>query len=183
MSTRDFDFRELPVEVFAKQAAQAQGRWPLSQFSRLGDVAVDTTEPAPGRFVEWQVRGELRSIRGGERQVWLHLSARATLPLQCQRCLQPVEVGVDVSRSFLFVRGEAAAAQLDSQTEDDVLPLTRSLDLFALVEDELLLALPIVPRHLPSCPQPLIETQADPQPESAPNPFAALASLKRGPSI
>ena len=45
-----------------------------------------------------------------------------------------------------FVRGEDAAAELDAESDFDVLTLTRSLDLRELVEDELLLALPLVPR-------------------------------------
>jgi uncharacterized protein len=58
--------------------------------------------------------------------------------------------------------------------------MTRSLDLVSLVEDELLLALPLVPRH-EVCPQPLPMSHGDDvQEEPAPNPFAALAVLKRG---
>ena len=66
---------------------------------------------------------------------------------------------------------------------DDVLALGRSLDLRELVEDELLLALPIVPRH-EVCLQPLpmaVGEQAleDDVPER-PHPFAALQALKSG---
>ena len=64
-------------------------------------------------------------------------------------------------------------------SEDDVLALTRALDLRELVEDELLLALPIVPRH-EVCPEPLPQPADDAAPaEPAPHPFAALAALKR----
>ena len=62
--------------------------------------------------------------------------------------------------------------------------LPRSLDLRALVEDELILELPLVPRH-DACPQPLPQPASDPleaQVEAAPNPFAKLAVLKRGKS-
>jgi uncharacterized protein len=91
-------------------------------------------------------------------------------------------VGAEIvaQRSFLFVHGENTAAELDNDSEDDVLALTRSLDLVELIEDELLLALPLVPRH-ETCPQPLLagepEALADDEP---PHPFAALAALKRG---
>ena len=46
-----------------------------------------------------------------------------------------------------FVDGEAQAEALDADSEDDVLALAPALDLRTLVEDELLLAWPIVPRH------------------------------------
>ena len=117
-------------------------------------------------------------MRGDAPQLWLHVAAQATLNLECQRCLQPVAVPLDVSRSFRFVHGEATAAELDADSEDDVLALTRALDLHELVEDELILALPLVPRH-EVCTQPLAAPGGDPEPvEERPNPFAALAALK-----
>ena len=85
-----------------------------------------------------------------------------------------------IERSFLFVHGEDAAAQLDTDSEDDVLALTRALDLRELIEDELLLALPLVPRH-EVCPTPLLAPADGEAPvDDKPNPFAALAALKRG---
>ena len=81
------------------------------------------------------------------------------------------------------MHGEDAAAQLDADSEDDVLALTRALDLHELIEDELLLTLPLVPRH-EVCPQPLpMVANADPpsgDEAERPNPFAALQALKRG---
>ena len=61
-------------------------------------------------------------------------------------------LGVD--RRLFFVAGEDAAAALDTESDDDVLALEPFLDLRGLVEDELLLALPLVPRH-EVCPEPL----------------------------
>ena len=69
----------------------------------------------------------------------------------------------------------------DEDSDEDVLALTPSLDLLPLVEDELILALPLVPRH-EACPQPLAmsagedELAADEDGEHA---FAGLASLLR----
>ena len=118
-------------------------------------------------------------MRGGENQVRLHIRASAELPLECQRCLKPVNVPVQIDRRFLFVHGEETAAQLDTDSEDDVLALTRALDLRELIEDELLLALPIVPRH-EICPKPLVAiVGAEDLPDEKPHPFAALAALKR----
>ncbi|MBY0467713.1 MAG: YceD family protein, partial [Burkholderiaceae bacterium] len=100
------------------------------------------------------------------------------ISLECQRCLKPVDVPLVVQRRFLFVHGEDAAAQLDTDSEDDVLALSRTLNLIELIEDELLLGLPLVPRHS-VCPQPL-RPPADPEPfEERANPFAVLGDLKR----
>lgn len=188
MAAREFDPFRLDVEAFAKEGASLDGRWPLPQLDRLAESALvesDTgADAAVGREVAWQVRGELRALRGADSQIWLHLNARTELPLECQRCLKPVVTAVDTERSFLFVRGEDAAAQLDTDSDDDVLALTRALDLCELVEDELLLALPLVPRH-EVCPSPLPMSAADDDAdaEAPPHPFAGLAALKRGPRL
>jgi len=89
---------------------------------------------------------------------------------------------VHAERRIFFVDGEDAAAALDAESEDDVLASTPALDLAELIEDELLLALPLVPRH-DRCPEPLPRAlvEDDPQTGPADNPFAVLAALKRGP--
>ncbi len=116
-------------------------------------------------------------MRGAETQTWLHVEAETRVTLECQRCLRPVDVELKVNRSFLFVSGEDAAARLDTDSEDDVLALTRALDLRELIEDELLLALPIVPRH-EVCPTPLRAPVGDEVADNKPNPFAVLMALK-----
>jgi len=100
--------------------------------------------------------------------------------LECQRCLQPMRLPLHAERRIFFVDGEDEAAVLDAETEDDVLALQRALDLPALIEDELLLALPLVPRH-EVCPDPLPRAFVDDDSAVAPadNPFAVLAALKQ----
>ena len=188
MAAREFDPFRLDVEAFAKEGASLDGRWSLAQLDRLAESALaepdSDVEATSGREVSWQVRGELRALRGGDSQLWLHLNAHTELPLECQRCLKPVVTGVDTERSFLFVRGEDAAAQLDADSEDDVLALTRALDLRELIEDELLLALPLVPRHdVCLSPLPMSVADDDASAEAPPHPFAGLAALKRGPRL
>jgi uncharacterized protein len=94
--------------------------------------------------------------------------------------MQPMRTELVADRSIRFVPGEDQAEALDAESEDDVLALTRALDLRTLVEDELLLALPIVPRH-DVCPDAaLASAHAAPAPTPAENPFAALVALKSG---
>jgi uncharacterized protein len=181
MNMRSLDPRRLDVAAAAESAAELSGQWPVLDLTRLAEMwHPDVRSDCGEQFAHWNARGERRTVASGPPQVWLHLKARADCVLVCQRCLQPVAVAVDAQRSFMFVAGEAAAAELDAQCEDDVLALTRELDLRELVEDELLLSLPLVPRH-EQCPQPLLPPEDaasdDPQPGS-PHPFAALAALK-----
>jgi uncharacterized protein len=181
MSVRGFDPLRLDVAAFAKEAGRIEGRWPLRALVRLHDAAHPDADPRDAAEVSWQARGEWRLAGGGGGRPWLHLSAGAGMALVCQRCLGAVVVPLEVKRSFLFVPGEDAAAQLDADSEDDVLALTRALDLQELLEDELLLALPLVPRHT-VCPEPLpLVLDVGAAADDTPNPFAVLAALKRGP--
>lgn len=183
MSARPIDPTKLDVAVFAAAGGEASGQWPLAGLSRLaGSVLAEET---PEASVHWQAEGDHRPVTGGEPEIWLHLTAQACVSMRCQRCLSPMAVGLDIDRWIRFVRGSAAAEALDAELEEDVLELPRHLNLRELVEDELLLELPIVPRH-DVCPQPLpLGTSADPEAagesggESRPNPFAALAQLKQ----
>ena len=181
MNPRDFDPLRLDVTAFAKDASQLEGRWPLHDLLRLHDASHAEARPGEGDDVAWQARGEWRRASGSEGQPWLHVTASARMALVCQRCLGQVVEPLDVTRTFLFVPGEDAAAQLDADSEDDVLALTRALDLRELIEDELLLALPLVPRHA-VCPEPLPLVQDPEIADDKPNPFAVLAALKRGPA-
>ena len=178
MTAREFDPFRLDVVAFANEAGELAGRWPLVGFDRIAESAVAGAPVTDADEVSWSARGETRQLRGGDVQFWMQVEAATQVSLECQRCLKPVTVPLQISRRFLFVHGEDAAAQLDADSEDDVLAITRALDLRELIEDELLLAMPIVPRH-EACPEPLAPASDDETLEERPNPFAALAALKR----
>jgi uncharacterized protein len=195
MKAREFHPRRLDVRSFAEAGEPLAGNETLDGFERLlqlrhTEAALDTAAP-----VAWHVQGELRPQRGSPPQVWLHLSGSTAVSQQCQRCLDGVEVPLAFDRWFLFVDNERQAAELDADAEDDVLVLSRQFDLLDLVEDELLLAAPIVPRH-GICPVPVklsageedldATASAEATPSStaqettaAPHPFAALAALRK----
>lgn len=184
MKAREHDPRRLDVERFAAEGGRLAGEWPLAEMKRLCDSCHAAPGPdAPDR-VRWSARGEQRRQAGQAAQAWLRLTLDAKVDLTCQRCLSAVAVALAVDRWFHFVEGEERAAALDAESEADVLASSRALDLRELAEDELLLALPLVARHV-VCPQPLAtpigagDPHGDPGP--AESPFAALASLKRMP--
>lgn len=179
---RPHDPLRLDVAAFAADAGSLQGQWPADTLDRLAELqsAPQDTALVP---VDWQVSGTRVPVPAGEDELWLTLKANTSVWLACQRCLQPLPEALALSHRIRFVRGEAQAEALDAEIEDDVLALPRSLDLRELIEDELLLALPLVPRH-PVCPQPLPmsagedELEADDSPDK--HPFAALQALKLG---
>ena len=177
---RDFLPERLPVAEFAQAGGHLEGAEALARFERLAAEAVESIE---GRQVEWAADGEQRQEPGGRPEAWMHLTAGTTLPLTCQRCLTPVQTPIGVDRWFRFVADEESAAALDEELEEDVLVASRDFDLLELIEDELLMELPITPRH-DVCPQdvPLSAQDADfdaAEKEQA-NPFAALAKLRSG---
>jgi uncharacterized protein len=175
MTDTTTDARALEVLAFCRHGGSLNGHWPLAAMSRLGDSLFAKPGDAD---VDWQLTGSLLPVTGGEAQVWLHLKATATVSLQCQRCLQAMDDEIAVDRRFRFVRTEAEALRLDEESEDDVLVLEPRLDVGTLLEDELILGLPIVPRH-PLCPEPLRALQdVSLLEDAAPHPFAALAALR-----
>jgi uncharacterized protein len=178
MAAPVFEPTRLDVQAFAAHAGELDGRWPLLLFERLAESAAAERRSGAAESVIWRVRGEQLAARDGTPEIWLHLQASTTIALECRRCLEPVEVPLHVDTRLRFVRGEDAAAELDAGSEYDVLPLTRWLDLQVLIEDELLLALPVLPAH-EVCPNPLPAVFGEPDVEAPASPFAALAELKR----
>ena len=93
-----FDPHRLDVRRFAEEGGEIDSSEHLRSFGRL---VAETPEDADlARNVRWRARGELINPRHHQPQVWVHLEADTTMPLTCQRCLTPVEVPLDVRRSF-----------------------------------------------------------------------------------
>lgn len=130
----------IPLRVKASQAVARReaytGAVPLARLPRL---AAAVAEPSGELHVE------LQATRDDEGQDWLHGEIRGRLPLTCQRGLHAFDWDCDVALSLALVGSEAEEQKLLKDTEsylvqDDELPLRD------LVEDEVLLALPMTPR-------------------------------------
>lgn len=176
--TKEFSAHKLDVKAFAQAQAQLAGHETLLNYERLAQEAQGLH---PNLMVHWEAHGELRTPAGSAPQVWLHLQAQASLPLICQRCLHSVDMPLAVQRSFRFVADEAAALEQDDESEEDLLVVSREFNLHELIEDEFLMALPMVPLH-EECPTPVTTESRSEDFDAAsaepPNPFAALASFK-----
>jgi len=177
---KDFDPHRLDVRRFADEGGRLEASDSVRSFPRL---LAETQGEDLTAAVSWRARGELLNPHHVQPQVWVHLDAEATLPLVCQRCLQPVDVPLAVHRSFRFVADEATAAAEDDAAEEDLLALSRSFDLVELVEDELLMEVPVAPMH-EVCPEPVKMSATDPGFEAAEpereHPFAVLGRLRAG---
>lgn len=171
----------LDLAKLASDAGVVEGQWPLATLMRMAETDQAPVEQKSGTLVNYRGEAESRAVLGGEPQVWLHLQADANIHLVCQRCLSLMEIHLQIERSIRFVGDEEQAAALDADSEDDVLVLERWINLRDLVEDELLMDLPLVPRH-GECPVPLtmsaVAEETEVQEVGRPNPFAILAELK-----
>lgn len=172
---RSPDPRALDVAAFCRHATHAHGQAQPIDLPRLAESVVALPAAA-----SWTADGSTVPVSGGTPELWLQLQGSVEVEAACQRCLQPVSLGLKVDRRFRFVATDEEAERLDEVSEDDVMVLVPRLDLLSLLEDELILGLPIVPMH-EQCPQPLAlagapdEGAAD---DARPNPFAALAALR-----
>ena len=97
-----------------------------------------------------------------------------SLKLCCQRCLQPFDFELDETAQVVLFADEEA---LDQAVQDDDtlegMVCGRELDVYSLLEDQILMALPFSPKH-ENCGSGETAVQSD-----KPNPFAALAGLKK----
>ena len=133
-------------------------------------------------MVNWQAVAELRMGASGQMDTWLHLQADTSVPLTCQRCMAAVQELLKIDQWYRFVATEDIAMAEDDASEEDLLVMAPQFDLLALLEDELLMALPLVPMH-DECPAlPAFRAGVIDVPDEVPgkpNPFAALAQLKK----
>lgn len=200
MKSRTFVPRKLDMLAFIESGEVLEGAMPITDLQRLAAGQAQDADPTQLPDVTWSAQGRLVRQRVGDPHLWLDLQARGEVAMECQRCLHAVVLPLSFERSIRFVKDEDAAAAMDADSDDDVLALSRQFDLLELVEDELIMASPIVPRHekCPSDVESLMSAQdevlppggtasadesaqggAETSPGGKPNPFAVLASLKK----
>lgn len=161
----------------ADRATTLEGEWPLAQFSRLCEQLVSDAG---------SVRAHLEFGRDEQGLIVMRGILEVEVQMICQRCLEPALLPVHSEFTYAVLREGRATDNLPKGY--DMLELGEDpLDLVELVEDELLLALPIVPAHDPDqCQHPPGYAAApEPSVEEVPrsNPFGVLAQLKRDPNV
>ncbi len=138
-----WDPQSLDVRAFARDGATVSGVTPWAEMPRLG---AEQTGPSGGG-IAWTLSGYNLDLKGGAHQTWMRVQAEAGLRLVCQRCLEPLDQPLEVDRHFRFVSSEQAAEAEDDQAEEDLLVASHAFNGLTLIEDELILSLPLVPRH------------------------------------
>ena len=177
--TRQNQVQSLNLQALAASGEPLVGVMPLQKLERLAQESIGLQ---PDLMVNWQAAAELRVGSTGQPDTWLHLEANTTVPMTCQRCMGAVQTPLQIDQWYRFVASEEIAMAEDDASEEDLLVMAPQFDLLALLEDELLMALPLVPMH-EVCPvAPLLsagDLGGDVDEEARPHPFAALAQLKK----
>ncbi|NPT36530.1 DUF177 domain-containing protein [Paraburkholderia xenovorans] len=198
------DPHNLDLFEFARSGRQAAGVVRVSQLPRmLNEVPAEA--PDRDTAFTWQAEGttqpELQDDGTEGPQPYLRLAIHGAAWLECQRCMTPYLQAFNVDATYRVVNTEAEAEEFPlDEDEVEVIVGSNHFDLIDLIEEELLLSLPLVPKHevCPEVHESLVsgvagaEGEEDESDESAPdeagkgdeperpNPFAALQSLKRG---
>lgn len=133
--------QSLPVQLdpvlLADRGRSLNGDLPVGAFRRL----VEWLHASEGRLTF-----ELAFARDGQQRRWLHGHVRGGLDLLCQRCLGTYRLTLEREFDLVLVSNEAEAATLPEDMEAVVIGDSRDVHTVDLLEDELILALPLIPR-------------------------------------
>jgi len=152
---------------FAQNGKQIDAEVPFAELPRLLDVLDN-----PQGVLQYSLHGVLDSLGNPA----LDVRMSGLCQLRCQRCLKGMEYAVDYE-SRLLLRDEAVLEALQDDNEEfDSILADAHLDVLELLEEEILLSLPIAPKHdLGACRVAVNEKmQKDDR-----HPFAMLEKLKR----
>jgi DUF177 domain-containing protein len=120
---------------FARAALERRGVVSMERLPRLAQMQCST------EGFEYTLRGG----RAGNGKPCLRLSVRGSMELPCQRCLDPIQVPIAVDAELQLAENLREISEADD--EIDRVLASRHMDVASLVEDEVILALPMAPRH------------------------------------
>lgn len=161
-----------PLHLADKRGA-IKGHIPINKLDRIADLLFNDTGYVSVELF-FDRSGSLAKIEG---------KIQAVLELRCQNCLQSVEWTVDSDVKLGIVTSIEQANKLPEEFEP-LLVEEENILLKDIVEDELLLNLPIFPKHQHNCFVPdlnneNVTTLSTDQKSSKENPFSILVNLKK----
>ena len=127
--------------AFGRSNEQQRGKLLVPTLERLrAECVSDQGE------VSWQLSGLMHASG----YAGLQLEVHAQIQLMCQRCLVPFFFSVASVSTIILADNEQHADEIDAALEDDAIEVvagSRTFDIQALIEDEVLLAIPLSPKH------------------------------------
>lgn len=152
---------------FARNGRKISGEVPVAEMPRL----LDTLENPQG-ILSYTVHGGMDS----RDDPLLNVSVAGHCQLRCQRCLNAMDYPVRLDVRLMLLSQAGLDALGDDEDECDSILAEAQLDVLNLLEEEVLLSLPIAPKHddLGACQA----ADGNNTPREAKHPFAVLAKLK-----
>jgi uncharacterized protein len=169
------------VDFCAPQSYQGAGFLTMTDMPRL---AKEASSVNLGDGFAWQMETHFENSPGSEPRQILDLALKGRLHLVCQRCLQDCAVNLDEKRRFILVATEAEADDYPLEDEEqEPLVASQHFNLLETIEDEVLLSLPLIPKH----PEGFCEPHAtvfgledeDEGADERENPFNILKNMKK----
>jgi uncharacterized protein len=167
-------------EPFARARRQVSGRFSATELGRIGEALFDRADRdrtgdqgTSGRADA--VRFTVRGFVNPRDQAVLELDLEFDLTLRCQRCLGPLRFEQSVRRGIVLAPG-LNPFELEEEEDQtvDVVPFVARLDLKELIEEEVVLSLPLAPVHA-GC---QLAGSPEPARDSESTSFSVLAKLK-----
>jgi uncharacterized protein len=129
--------------AFAREGGLLQGELPAANLARVLDMLADT---AGG--LNYRVQGRIGSQNGPQNRPQLLLEVDGSLSVCCQRCLEGIDYPVRIRSLLELVKdGEELTQEEIEDDSKDFLSAQKELDVVELIEDEVILDLPVAPRH------------------------------------
>ena len=159
--------------LLADRNASIEGELPVSSLDRLAVMLSNDDGKVAVKLFFGKV-GKLATIEG-------HIST--VLVVKCQRCLEAVEWPITSDFKLGVVSSMALADKMSDDYDPLILADEEKIPLKGIVEDELLLSLPDIPKHQHDCiapkcskntPEQLLKAVVLPRE----NPFSILAELQ-----
>jgi uncharacterized protein len=151
------------LEIARKQD-QLEGEIDLASLERLSAMTV--SEGNKPQKIHYQLSGSQTKFHLPS----LHLSINTVLPVICQRCLESMQL--EFALDYDYVLSETEPVEFEGDEEVDWLEVSPNMNLNNLVEDELLIAMPLAPVHQYDCKPATYEAG------EKHNPFDVLKKLK-----
>lgn len=154
---------------FARSSKTLQGSITLSDLERLRDYLTNSAGE-----LAYTVIGLLDECDSP----MLKITVSGVVGLNCQRCLETIEHTLNVKTALFLARNEDELSRYDEDIFVDAIYASNELDILALIEDEVILSLPVSPRHEDAGCHISSETGMR-ETAAKEHPFTVLASLKQ----
>ena len=168
--------QKLPKEIdpfrLAQNGLKLEGQLPLAEMPRLAKSLHSNDG-----VVTVKMAFDIDEIG----TPYMHGEFKTSVSVICERCMQPMTLDLDVDCLLAMIIGERKSEGLAEQYDPWVLENSDPVLLSAIIEDELILSLPLVPRHDEVCLPDEAWSVGDEdivELDKPVSPFAVLAKLK-----